>query len=102
MRAYRCSLRGPRLPEGGACLVLPRIIYPCRKDPSHGLLITYVHVLRRYSTSGVSESVTVESRRPGACLLRKMKRFMSPKCHALLLDEGELGMNSRHKVLLNV
>eukprot|EP00904_Undaria_pinnatifida_P007527 jgi/Undpi1/3904/HiC_scaffold_16.g07272.m1 len=56
----------------------------------------------RYSKSGVSESVTVESGHPGACLMGKMKRFLSPKCHALMLDEGELGINSRHTVLVNV
>lgn len=56
----------------------------------------------RYSKSSVSESVTVESRRAGVNLMGKMKRFMSPKCHALMLDEGELGINSRHTVLLNV
>ncbi|CAM9377315.1 unnamed protein product, partial [Pylaiella littoralis] len=56
----------------------------------------------RYSKSSVSESLTVESRRAGACLVGKMKRFMSPKCHALMLDEGELGINSRNTVLLNV
>ncbi|CAM9723132.1 unnamed protein product, partial [Scytosiphon promiscuus] len=56
----------------------------------------------RYSKSSVSESLTVESRRAGACLLNKMKRFMSPKCHALMLDEGDLGVNSRSTVLLNV
>lgn len=56
----------------------------------------------RYSKSSVSESVTVESRRAGVNLTAKMKRFMSPKCHALMLDEGELGINSRHTVLLNV
>lgn len=44
----------------------------------------------------------MESRRAGACLLGKMKRFMSPKCHALMLDEGEFGINSRSTVLLNV
>lgn len=56
----------------------------------------------RYSKSNVSESVTVESRRAGACLMGKMKRFVSPKCHALMLDEGELGINSRQAVMLNV
>eukprot|EP00752_Nemacystus_decipiens_P012225 g10838.t1 len=56
----------------------------------------------RYTKSSVSESLTVESRSAGACLMGKMKRFMSPKCHALMLDEGELGINSRSTVLLNV
>ncbi|CAM9515258.1 unnamed protein product [Ectocarpus fasciculatus] len=57
----------------------------------------------RYSKSGVAESLTVDSRRAGACLVGKMKRFLSPKCHALMLDEGEhLGINSRNTVLLNV
>ena len=56
----------------------------------------------RYTKSSVSESLTVESRHAGACLMGKMKRFISPKCHALMLDEGELGVNSRITVLLNV
>ncbi|CAN0157920.1 unnamed protein product [Ectocarpus sp. 12 AP-2014] len=57
----------------------------------------------RYSKAGVAESLTVDSRRPGTCLVGKMKRFLSPKCHALMLDEGEhLGINSRNTVLLNV
>ncbi|CAN0436899.1 unnamed protein product, partial [Ectocarpus sp. 13 AM-2016] len=57
----------------------------------------------RYSKAGVAESLTVDSRRAGACLVGKMKRFLSPKCHALMLDEGEhLGINSRNTVLLNV
>ncbi|CBJ33900.1 telomerase reverse transcriptase catalytic subunit [Ectocarpus siliculosus] len=60
-------------------------------------------VLRMYSKAGVAESLTVDSRRAGACLVGKMKRFLSPKCHALMLDEGEhLGINSRNTVLLNV
>ncbi|CAM9246639.1 unnamed protein product, partial [Ectocarpus sp. 12 AP-2014] len=57
----------------------------------------------RYSKAGVAESLTVDSRRAGACLVGKMKRYLSPKCHALMLDEGEhLGINSRNTVLLNV
>ncbi|CAM9304167.1 unnamed protein product [Choristocarpus tenellus] len=53
----------------------------------------------RYLKYPVSEAVTVESTKPGGSLRDKMKRFMSPKCHALLLDDV---INNRDTVLLNI
>ncbi|CAM9620539.1 unnamed protein product [Discosporangium mesarthrocarpum] len=89
-------------PEGGAMKPVPR----CKGNlfPWCGLRFNtntceVLSSYERYAKNPVAETVTAESRRPGNTLLEKMKRFISPKCHALLLDDV---INSYDTVLLNI